>query len=307
MYVKFESRLTVPEKDNKYYIVQSYGGYSPCIQGNSSNRYFEGSVLSNCVGAEAGRFNEESKEDGCKWLGNTNAENFVTLAKRQGLKTGTKPVPGAAIVWACGVIGKGSDGAGHVGNVEETYNMGGAAANWTIKTFESGWYYRKGEYVTTPTRKRGSGNWGQGSGYNFLAFIYNPNVISFNRGVWDEFTTHWAQIAYGTKDDWEVSAQPNGCREYLPAVSTDSWKFRRIFTTGSDLIRTIQKDLKARGYYAGRLDGSCGPQTIKALQKFLKDKGYYVGPDTGIDGYLGYNTAAAFQDYICDKILGKVA
>lgn len=304
-YVKFEPRYEIPEKDNKYYIKTTYGGYSPCCLGNIKNRYFEGSVLANCVGMEAGRFNEESCEGGVRWLGDTNAESYINLAKRQGLKTGTKPVPGAAMVWACGVIGKGSDGAGHVANVEDTVISRSAVAK--VICAESGWHYPKGEYFAVVTRTNSNGRWGQSSAYYFMGCIYNPNLISFNKGVWDEFTTHWAQIAYGTKDDWEVSAQPNGCREYLPAVSTDSWKFRRIFTTGSDLIRTIQKDLKARGYYAGRLDGSCGPQTIKALQKFLKDKGYYVGPDTGIDGYLGYNTAAAFQDYICDRLSGKAA
>lgn len=46
--------MPIPQPDiySNYYIMQSYGGWSPCIQGNNAHglRPFAGSVLPNCTG-----------------------------------------------------------------------------------------------------------------------------------------------------------------------------------------------------------------------------------------------------------------
>lgn len=156
-----KQRTTAPAANNKFYLKKPYG-YNPCILGNKKHRQYPHSVLVNCVGYCTGRMGETSGAKACKYLGNTNAENFITLAKKQGLATGNTPRPGAVMVWS-------SAGAGHAAFVEWT--------NWEdeVVTSESGWGYTMA-YITNKTRKKGSGNWGQNSNYKFLGFIYNPNV-----------------------------------------------------------------------------------------------------------------------------------
>lgn len=61
---------------------------------------------------------------------------------------------------------KGGDGVGHVAIVEKIISP------TKIVTSESGWNARKPFW--TQVRNKGTGNWGQGSGYKFLGFIYNP-------------------------------------------------------------------------------------------------------------------------------------
>ena len=161
-------RTTLPDKTNKYYLTKGYGGYNPCILGNSAHRYCAGSVLVNCVGYATGRFNEILSNTSCSYLGNTNAENFYALAKKQGLEVGQTPRAGACMVWAKGKVGVSSDGAGHVAIVEKVVN------STTIETSESGWGYTT-SYMTFPTRKKGTGNWGL-KGYTFLGFVYNPQI-----------------------------------------------------------------------------------------------------------------------------------
>ena len=199
-------RTASPTGENKYYIMKACGGYSPCIQGNDQYGYrpFTGSVLPNCVGASTGRFNEIIDENVCRYLGNTNAKNFYALAKAQGLEVGSKPKPGACIVWS-------SSGCGHVASVEYT--------NWTnyIETWESGWTLRGvSRYVK---RNKGSGNWGQSSAYKFLGFIYNPNVVPYQNPS--------ISVRLGTRGDaarfvqwclWKDECYPSGKKSEVDGV-----------------------------------------------------------------------------------------
>ena len=50
------------------------------------------------------------------------------------------------------------------------------------------------------------------------------------------------------------------------------------------MARAEQKDLKAKNYYKGKIDGYIGKQHVIAKQKFLRDKGFYKGE---IDGSYG--------------------
>lgn len=159
-------RTAVPSKTNKYYLKKGYGGYNPCVLGNAKNRYCKGSVLVNCVGYATGRFAEIIGEKKCQYLGNTNAENFYSLAQKQGLKVGQTPKEGACMVWAKGKAGNASDGAGHVAIVETVKSA------TSVRTSESGWSYTSA-HVAFKDRSKGTGNWGL-SGYTFLGFIYNP-------------------------------------------------------------------------------------------------------------------------------------
>jgi nucleoid-associated protein YgaU len=72
------------------------------------------------------------------------------------------------MVWQKGATLSGSDGAGHVAIVEKVISA------TEVYTSESGWGSSKPFWNST--RKKGSGNWGAGSDYKFLGFIYNPAV-----------------------------------------------------------------------------------------------------------------------------------
>lgn len=157
----FKPRTTKPEAGNKYYITKAKGGYSNAIQGKPTDPDCD--VLSNCVGYAYGRFNEIGGYGCCKYLYPTNAENFIQYAK--GLEVGMIPKVGACMVWRKGATLSGSDGAGHVAIVEKV------VSDTEVMTSESGW---NSKAFWTQTRKKGSGNWGAGSGYTFLGFIYNP-------------------------------------------------------------------------------------------------------------------------------------
>lgn len=160
--MSFTPRLARPEAGNKYYITKAAGGYSDAIKGSPTDTACN--VLSNCVGYAYGRFNEIVGEGCCKYLRPVNAENFIEHAG--GLEIGQEPRLGACAVWQKGNTLKGSDGAGHVAIVEKIVSA------TEIITSESGWNAKKPFW--TQTRKKGNGNWGQGSGYKFLGFIYNP-------------------------------------------------------------------------------------------------------------------------------------
>ena len=118
-------------------------------------------------------------------------------------------------------------------------------------------------------------------------------------GKWGKDTTRKSQEVFGTTVDGIVSNQKLTCKTYVPNVSTNSWEFKLICTKGSSLIKAIQKFLKDKGYYTGKIDGWCGKGTVKAIQQFLKDLGYYTGK---IDGKMGKQTVIAWQKYINSKL-----
>jgi hypothetical protein len=153
----FKPRLEIPEKGNPYYTAKSAGGLNPCVPKPSGSKL----RFANCVFYSVGRFAEVCGI----WMKSTNAENFVNVAKDMGLTVSQKPALGAIAVWGKGKIGDGSDGAGHVANVEVVNTSG------SIVTSESGWNSSKAFW--TQTRKN-DGNWGQSSSYKFQGFILPP-------------------------------------------------------------------------------------------------------------------------------------
>lgn len=160
----FTPRLTKPEKNNKYYITKENSGYSTCIKGKPQDSDCD--VLSNCVGYATGRFNEIIGE--WKYAIKGNAGDWFKNAQSLGLQTGQKPKLGAIAVWSA------HNNAGHVAIVEE---MG---SDTVIVTSESGWLNKA---FWTQKRLKGNGNWGQGTNYKFLGFIYNPVVKDIPIGV----------------------------------------------------------------------------------------------------------------------------
>lgn len=165
--MSFVKRTVCPSKDNKYYIQDDHGGWSPCVLGkdSSGNRSTGGWVLPNCVGYAVGRFNEIGNYKKCKYLKSVNAEDMLSCVTAQGLKTGQTPKEGACMVWRDGPY----SGCGHVAIVETVISPN------EIVTSESGW--KGGEFWTRP-RTNDNGNWGAESGYEFLEFIYHPDVTN---------------------------------------------------------------------------------------------------------------------------------
>lgn len=147
---------------SKYYITKSFGGWSPCIQGNTRYglRPFEGSVLPNCVGYSVARFNSLCQEDSCRWLGNRNASELYALGISQGLKGGSEPVVGGLIVWS-------NSSAGHCAIIEQIINKD------TVLTSESGWNYAAKPIIREIIRKRVNGAW-ECPGYKFVGIVYPP-------------------------------------------------------------------------------------------------------------------------------------
>ena len=166
----FKPRLTIPESGNKYYNTTAAGGYA--VGTVTGNPLCSGlNVLANCVGYAAARYNEIIGQK--KWLYflyPPDAENFVDVAKKSGLLVGTEPKLGALICWAKGQTWNPKDGAGHVAVVEKIN------ADGSIITSESG--YGCANPFWTSAREKGNGNWGAGTDYRFVGFIYQPNDSS---------------------------------------------------------------------------------------------------------------------------------
>lgn len=163
----YTPRFVIPEKGNPYYNTKKNGGYSDAIQGKPTEKGLD--VLRNCVGYAYGRFNEIVGAGRMMYLAPVNAENFIDYMnyKTKGLVSGMTPKLGSVAVWQGGKTKKGVDGAGHVAVVEQINPDG------TIVTSESGYNARRPFWTQT---RKDDGRWGQGSGYTFLGFIYNPAV-----------------------------------------------------------------------------------------------------------------------------------
>lgn len=81
-------------------------------------------------------------------------------------------------------------------------------------------------------------------------------------GMFGPSTANRAMEYEGIVPDDEISHQyKQSCNENLYAASFDKTLI------GSNLVRTWQKRLKAKGLYKGEIDGLCGTEMIKSMQK----------------------------------------
>lgn len=214
--MNFQPRLTRPEAGNKYYITKSAGGYSDAIKGSPTDSACN--VLSNCVGYAFGRFNEIVGEGACKYLRPVNAENFIQY--KGSLEVGQTPRLGACMVWQRGATLNGSDGAGHVAIVEQIIS------DTEVVTSESGWNAAKPFW--TQTRKKGNGNWGEGSDCKFLGFIYNPAECCQGAGsAANSASTSSQPVGAGIQVGSKVRVK-NGARTY-DGVTLASFVFTNVY------------------------------------------------------------------------------
>ena len=166
----YTPRLSAPSYTNPYYLKQGYGGYNRCIliQGKS--------CLPNCVGYAFGRSLEIGKATSNTKLPTCNAEDWLSVAKTNGLKTGSSPKLGAVIVWKSGSLWNGNDGCGHVGVVEAVN------ADGTITVSQSNY---GGTRFFLTKHKPPYDILGQ----KFIGFIYSPYILE--EGVWRQDETGW--------------------------------------------------------------------------------------------------------------------
>jgi peptidoglycan hydrolase-like protein with peptidoglycan-binding domain len=261
---EFIPRLTRPEAGNKYYITRANGGYSDAIKGKPTDSACD--VLHNCVGYAYGRFNEIGGHGYCKYLRPVNAEMFIEHCG--GLEVGQTPKLGACMVWKKGATLSGSDGAGHVAIVEQIYS------DTVIVTSESG--YGSASPFWIQRRSKGDGNWGAGSGYTFLGFIYQPiaaieKPVEEEKKPVDETLTEFikeVQAAIGAEVDGIV-----GNETINKTVTLSRWKNRK-----HPVVAAVQKRLIALGYDVGAFgaDGVFGNDTASAVKSFQSRNGCAV-------------------------------
>lgn len=147
----FVKRTTAPDTSNSYYY-------------SANPFYASGYGMPNCTAYAWGRFYELSGARPS--LSTSNAEEWYGY--NDGYSRGQTPKLGAIICWRKGVAGDASDGAGHVGVVEQIN------ADGSIITSNSAWESTLFYMQTIPSGYALEG-------YTFQGFIYNP--VNFGGGT----------------------------------------------------------------------------------------------------------------------------
>lgn len=234
--------------ENENYYIKKPKGWNPCILGNKKHRDPVLNVLPNCTGWATGRFNEKGNYGECKYLGNTNAENYIGYVKSQKLTLSQTPQVGACMVWN----GEG-ELAGHVAIVEIANTVA------DVDTSESNWSDKK-PYITKKRKKGTKGNWGAGKGLVFRGFILNPAfpilIILPAKGVFKKGDKGEDIIKI---NDWLYSKYKN--KKTLGILFGKN--------TEAD-VKKFQTEAKAKGIYTGKkatIDGKIGPLTLKAMRE----------------------------------------
>jgi hypothetical protein len=115
-------------------------------------------------------------------------------------------------------------------------------------------------------------------------------------GDWGKDTTKKTQKVLDTVIDGIVSKQLISCKEYLPNAMESSWEFVKESQGGSAMIKALQKLVGAKQ------DGEAGSETVEKMQKFLKGKGFYTGK---IDKSMGEQTVKGWQKYVNSRLEKK--
>lgn len=213
----YKPRLKAPSKSDKNYIHYEHGGYNYCIPIEN------GSCLPNCVGYAWGRWRELLGK--YHNLSRANAENWWGYTQ-DGYKRGKTPKLGAVVCWSKGKVGVESDGAGHVGIVEEinkdniVVSMSAyGGTRWFTRTFPIG-SYNYNSFV-------------------FQGFVYPP--ISFTDG--DKKTT--TNSTKPTKSEVAASFDNSLTGKYK---TTDNLNIRYGAGTDKPLMITIPKGTTVDNY-----------------------------------------------------------
>ena len=156
----FKPILTKPVNDPFFITIES-GGLNPCGKGKPTDK--EADALANCSAFVVGAFNKHAGETWCHYFGSMNAKSFYIVAQRDyNFPVSQTPQVGAIACWSGG-----SDGRGHVAEVEMQNNDG------TWKLAMSG--YESYTFKTVDVTNK-NGRWGMTSAYKFQGFIINPFI-----------------------------------------------------------------------------------------------------------------------------------
>lgn len=240
---EFKARLSAPDKDNKYYLRRSAGGYSYCIEG--SPEYCEGSALANCVGYAWGRQAELEENPKCT-IGvpesRLKRDNFAPrsamawMLSVNGRKTGELPKLGAVAVWK-----HRSKNTGHVAVVEQV-NPDGS------------WLSSESAYGGHAFRNKKYNKDSDINNYRFLGFIYC--LVDFEEAKPEPKPEPVSELKVGDKVQIVATGRATSYGEGSKAG-------------GIGWIRYVKKIYKGRSYpyQVGNSTGTTGFYKRDALKK----------------------------------------
>lgn len=174
---EFVQRTEAPSTSNRYYYADNIF-------------YKSGYGLPNCTCYAWGRWYELTGSYPALCI--HDAEDWYGW--NDGYQRGNKPRLGAVAVWGKGVVGDGSDGAGHVAVVEQIN------ADGSFIISESGW----NSFVFRRTTI--NANCYYGSAYDFLGFIYSPIEYGEENDTVDKSDVV-SKNAYLTESEMQVNAR----------------------------------------------------------------------------------------------------
>ena len=234
---EYKPQLVIPEYGNPYYNTIKSGGFNPCILGNNDRgqRVKGLNVLPNCVSYATGRFAAIIGAPECKYLGNTNACNFVALARKQGLQIASRPIVGGCMVWSGG-----PGGYGHVAIAE--VDLG----NRFICS-ESEYYGAAFRTYTRFGKEWAGGCYWMDSSYKFLGCIVNPALQEKDEDTMTKEERYAEWLEFNNRHEKELAKQP-----------ADEWAAPAI------------NRVKAAGVMGGDPDGNFRPQSKVTRQEMAQ-------------------------------------
>lgn len=289
--MEFIDILKIPESGDPYFNTTASGGYSTAIKGkNSKTGTFHAglNVLPNCVGLTFGLVNKIAGDTKMRILQPVNAENWVEIAQKQGLKIGTEPKLGAVMCWQKGKTLSGTDGAGHVCVVGKIIDKD------TVITAESG--YNSALAFGTQTRKRGNGNWGQSSSYTFRGFIY-PEYC-------DKFDVPEENHLYRIRKKWTDVKSQIGAYRILDNAKKACLAGYTVFDEHGSVMYSVP-DVPASPFKVGdmvKIKAGASDYTGHKLAKFVYDRVYVISEISGNRAVIKYTGVVIAAMKVSDLI-----
>lgn len=196
----------------------------------------------------------------------------------------------SALVRTCVAYAFGKDLTGEITTATESdalMKTGYFKKYKTKKYCTSSDYLRRGDILCTPVKGHTAIVLNDGAKIDSSSLVVD--------GIWGDETTKKTQKALGLKINGKIYRQPFSNKKYLPSVKVESWKFKKTkYQNGSSVIREIQRLVGVTN-----IDGWCGKSTIKSIQRFLRKKGYYAGI---VSGKMNTATVKGWQRYINKKL-----
>lgn len=290
-------RSTAPSYVNPYYIHTDGGGYNRCIKisGNS--------CIPNCVGYAYGALLEEAGIKADARIPRCNAEDWLIMAKANGMKTGTTPKLGAVICWRQGSHWNGNDGCGHVGIVVAIYadgsilvaqsNYGGTRFFTTLlkppysiygQQLEGFIYNDKFVSSVTPAPK----NNGLGAAKSFSASLAGAYVttagVNIRKGPSTDYASY-AVLPKGTKVQ---------CYGYYTAAGSYKWMYVIATYNGKSITGHV---------YSQYLTAAAVVKTVKVGSRIrIRNGAMQYGKRVGFAAKV-YNTIYTVSEIYGDRVV----